>query len=195
MFFSYCTLFPRVLPVLTEKDFSLLGLGDIVIPGLFVALLLRLDSGCIAKVDPKDAENKSFPKPYFNANIISYALGLVLTVFVMYDPFNYKEQVWPVVGSIEQHMSGGCESLKGVIKFQNFTVLGKTISDFSTKDCTNIKFHIFGHAQPALLYLVPACLLGSFFVGLVRKEFTTVLLPYDEDQKKVTKTEGDKKSQ
>ena len=40
-------LFPRVLPNIAEGikgEFSLLGLGDIVIPGLFVALLLRLDA-------------------------------------------------------------------------------------------------------------------------------------------------------
>lgn len=40
-------LFPRVLAVPAASikgEFSLLGLGDIVIPGLFVGLLLRFDT-------------------------------------------------------------------------------------------------------------------------------------------------------
>ena len=51
-------LFPRVLPNVAEGikgEFSLLGLGDIVIPGLFVALLLRLDA-TRANIDLKTAE-------------------------------------------------------------------------------------------------------------------------------------------
>jgi len=117
-------LFPRKLqsglyPTEDDKsEFSLLGLGDIVIPGLFVALLLRFDyfrSGVKNR-------NISFPMPYFVVNLVSYALGLVTTV--------------------------------GVMVF-------------------------FKQAQPALLYLVPACLLGSLAVGLARGEFAP-LFAYDE---------------
>jgi minor histocompatibility antigen H13 len=124
-------LFPRVLPTLAQKgEFSLLGLGDIVIPGLFVALLLRFDA-VQAKVKATTAEHESFPKPYFNVNIIFYALGLICTVGVMY---------------------------------------------------------FFKAAQPALLYLVPACLLGSLLVGLYRKE-TMLVMEYNEEVKKETNEE------
>jgi len=37
-------LFPRAAAAGAEKPFSMLGLGDIVIPGVFVALLLRYDA-------------------------------------------------------------------------------------------------------------------------------------------------------
>jgi hypothetical protein len=37
-------LFPRSVGAGVEKPFSMLGLGDIVIPGVFVALLLRYDT-------------------------------------------------------------------------------------------------------------------------------------------------------
>lgn len=37
-----------------------------------------------AAVDPVNAENKAFPKPYFMVNIMSYAFGLLLTVAVMF---------------------------------------------------------------------------------------------------------------
>lgn len=117
-------LFPRELPTADAKgQFSLLGLGDIVIPGLFVALLLRLDA-VQSKIPLKSgAEMASFFKPYFFVNVVSYALGLLATVLVMY---------------------------------------------------------FFNAAQPALLYLVPACLGGSLAVALSRGEFST-LFAYDEE--------------
>ena len=36
-------MFPRGWDEPKEKQFSMLGLGDIVIPGLFIALMLRWD--------------------------------------------------------------------------------------------------------------------------------------------------------
>merc|ERR1712045_311334 len=71
-------------------NFAMLGLGDIVIPGIFIALLLRYDNSL--------KRNSNF---YFTATSIAYLAGLLLTIFVM---------------------------------------------------------HVYKHAQPALLYLVPACL-------------------------------------
>ena len=72
------------------ENMAMLGLGDIVIPGIFIALLLRYDKSL--------KRNSNF---YFNVTFIAYILGLLATIAVM---------------------------------------------------------HVFKHAQPALLYLVPACL-------------------------------------
>jgi len=116
-------LFPRVLPTLTEKgQFSLLGLGDIVVPGFFVSLMIRFDL-VQSKIAKKGAEFASFAKPYFYTTLAAYALGLVLTVGVMY---------------------------------------------------------FFEAAQPALLYLVPCCLIASLSVGMARGELG-VLFTYDEE--------------
>jgi len=121
-------LFPRILPTLESKgEFSLLGLGDIVIPGLFVALLLRFDA-IRGKVPLKALDSQVFPKPYFYVNIAAYAAGLLLTVSVMF---------------------------------------------------------FFKAAQPALLYLVPACLGASLAVGMARSELGT-LISYDEEKKELT---------
>jgi minor histocompatibility antigen H13 len=105
-------------------QFSLLGLGDIVIPGLFVALLLRFDA-VRNKISAVNADHASFSKSYFLVNLFCYALGLVITVGVMY---------------------------------------------------------FFNAAQPALLYLVPACLGGSLTIALMRGEIN-LLFAYDEDTK------------
>jgi minor histocompatibility antigen H13 len=117
--------------------FSMLGLGDIVIPGLFLALLLRYDRArhmrlqeasraATASASPSLLEPPSgpaptpdhlppvtyslqFPAPFFLVSFVAYIAGLLTTMGVM---------------------------------------------------------HIFQAAQPALLYLVPFCLLSSFFTAV-----------------------------
>jgi minor histocompatibility antigen H13 len=124
-----------------DAQFSMLGLGDIVLPGVFVALLLRFDA-IRAKLElgTVDHSSTSFPKPIFNITVFFYALGLWATVLVM---------------------------------------------------------HIFKHPQPALLYLVPACLIASVLAGFLNgcmKE----LWNFDETPKKSELVEAagaiDKKS-
>jgi len=65
-------LFPKALGV-KPVPCSMLGLGDIVIPGIFVALMLRLD---VKK------GHKSLP--YFTSNLVAYEAGLAMTVGVMH---------------------------------------------------------------------------------------------------------------
>jgi minor histocompatibility antigen H13 len=143
------------------KDLSLLGLGDIVIPGFFLALLLRFDAHRHAASQTKATEastaadtaksvvvmgvHDSFPKPYFHVALIAYIVGLGFTIFIM------------------------------------------------------VKFNA---AQPALLYLVPACLGSSFLTALLRGE-VSALLDYSEeveeeateDDKDATKAEDESKKE
>ncbi len=88
-------LFPRSLIPDAETgkiELSLLGLGDIVIPGFFLALLLRFDAHN-AKMSyfPTDV-HASFPKPYFHTALIGYILGMGTTMFGKYAlfPFDYS---------------------------------------------------------------------------------------------------------
>merc|ERR1719486_1815019 len=91
----------------------MLGLGDIVIPGIFVTLMLRFDAA------------RGLPStPYFHANLAAYTLGLLATVGVM---------------------------------------------------------HFWDTAQPALLYLVPACIGAALATAAVRGE-VSVLLRYSEEK-------------
>ena len=57
---------------------SMLGLGDIVVPGIFIALMLRLDYSL-----QKD-KKKPVDKYYFWSVMVGYVAGLSLTVWVMY---------------------------------------------------------------------------------------------------------------
>lgn len=103
-------LFPKQYPP-QEKQFSMLGLGDIVIPGIFVALCLRFDA------------REKLGTNVFEYCLGGYILGLGTTVFVM---------------------------------------------------------HVFEAAQPALLYIVPACIATSM-AGAAVKGKVKELWGYSEE--------------
>ncbi|CAG5120009.1 unnamed protein product [Candidula unifasciata] len=58
---------------LAAKNFAMLGLGDIVIPGIFIALLLRFDLSL--------QRRSTF---YFYAGFVAYCLGLGATMFILH---------------------------------------------------------------------------------------------------------------
>lgn len=67
--------------------FSLLGLGDIVVPGVFVALALQFDQYMASTRHPAvsfDRYYYKFAKPYFRACVLGYVAGLVMTMVVMH---------------------------------------------------------------------------------------------------------------
>ena len=107
-----------------EKNFSMLGLGDVVVPGLFLALLLRFD-----------VAQKRRGRPFFRSTLLAYACGLALTLYVMFR---------------------------------------------------------FDAAQPALLYLVPACLGMAAFVGVCRGEFSQ-FASYSEEEEATASTASPRK--
>jgi len=85
-------LFPRGPVSLldsSKKPFSMLGLGDIVIPGLYLALILRMDmqrkeAASRPRTRSKAKALKKKPPPmYFWAVTLGYALGLITTIAVM----------------------------------------------------------------------------------------------------------------
>lgn len=117
-----------------EGEFSLLGLGDIVIPGIFVAILLRFDA-VQAGIKGLNGADTPFSKPFFYSNIILYAAGLGVTLYVM---------------------------------------------------------TVFKAAQPALLYLVPACLGASLGAAAFTGKWKA-LLAYDEEETEEGKAKEDKK--
>ncbi|CAH1393280.1 unnamed protein product [Nezara viridula] len=114
---------------LKANNFAMLGLGDIVIPGIFIALLLRFDNSL-----------KRNTKLYFYASFVAYFLGLLATIFVM---------------------------------------------------------HQYKHAQPALLYLVPACLGTPLAIALLKGDISALFKyedhPSDKNDGKETKKNSNQK--
>ena len=132
-------LFPRSVvpdPTTGKLEMSLLGLGDIVIPGFFLALLLRFDAHN-AKIPcfPTNV-HVPFDKPYFHSALLGYVIGLGTTLYIMI---------------------------------------------------------AFEAAQPALLYLVPACLGSSLTCAFVRGEVKE-LFAYSEEEEESKELAADEKN-
>jgi minor histocompatibility antigen H13 len=67
----------------------MLGLGDIVVPGIFVALCLKFDvDKALSKLRIKSPSEVS--TPYFNTCAIGYFFGIVITFAVMWI-FNHPQ--------------------------------------------------------------------------------------------------------
>lgn len=103
-------MFPFINEEGIEK-FSMVGLGDIVIPGIFVSLCLKFDVDKFFKHSTPSAV-ASITVPYFSLSFAGYALGIVETFLAMW---------------------------------------------------------LSGHAQPALLFLVPMCTLTVLARSLIKK--------------------------
>lgn len=106
------------------RHFAMLGLGDIVIPGIYIAFLLRFDHSL--------KRNKN---TYFWSCFLAYIFGLALTIAVM---------------------------------------------------------SYFKHAQPALLYLVPCCILMPLIVAIFKGDFKA-LMSYRDHPSSTDEDESDKK--
>ena len=79
-------VFPKSLPAPLEysrEGFSMLGLGDVVVPGFFIAFLLAFDAYNARKAGKNTTESTDWSKPYFHTGCVFYALALLLTVVVM----------------------------------------------------------------------------------------------------------------
>ncbi|KAG0320007.1 hypothetical protein BGZ99_004721 [Dissophora globulifera] len=72
-------VFPRLLfglPAGQAYKFLSLGVGDIVVPGLFAALCLRFDQHKAGIKNPELGQSMNFRKPYFIACVVASVLGL-----------------------------------------------------------------------------------------------------------------------
>lgn len=78
-------VFPRLLlglPLGKAYKFASLGLGEIIAPGLFVALCLRYDQHRAGQRTVTLGRSTGFRKPYFIASLVAYILGLGVHFYI-----------------------------------------------------------------------------------------------------------------
>lgn len=70
-------LWPKSMWLESDRGFSMLGLGDVVVPGIFVALALRYDVH-------QERNGKGPRRAFFWASLAGYCLGLSTAMAVMH---------------------------------------------------------------------------------------------------------------
>lgn len=77
-------MFPKDLESTDKSNFNMIGLGDIVIPGIYVALMLRFDIiNYYRRYKTKQVPFSVSNCKYFLATMVGYISGIVLTLFIM----------------------------------------------------------------------------------------------------------------
>ncbi|ODQ80433.1 hypothetical protein BABINDRAFT_161372 [Babjeviella inositovora NRRL Y-12698] len=75
------------LTSLKDLPVAILGLGDIVVPGMFIALCLRFDLWKYHQFTSPGTEFhhlNSYAKPYFVSSLVGYAVGMIATMVVLH---------------------------------------------------------------------------------------------------------------
>jgi minor histocompatibility antigen H13 len=76
---------PKSINFKDTSGFTMLGLGDVIVPGIFIALCLRYDYDRFVRSGKSQGiVGETFRKPYFIAAMTAYVLGLVTTMSVMH---------------------------------------------------------------------------------------------------------------
>ncbi|ROW10406.1 hypothetical protein VMCG_02067 [Cytospora schulzeri] len=185
---------PIKLTYETAGRSSLLGLGDIVIPGIFICLALRFDlwRHYQRKVTRVEENLKTVSNQDSNINIgnatetstdnelttIKTAYRTVKTPFV--DPRGqWGNQLWTT--SLRSLISGqpALKAMSDVSFSKTYfhaTLFGYLIGMLSTL----VVLIVFKHGQPALLYLVPGVTGSAWLTGLVKGELKD-MWKYTED--------------
>ncbi|MCJ1435668.1 hypothetical protein MMC27_005043 [Xylographa pallens] len=177
-------LFPRPPGVNDDpnkKSLSMLGLGDVVLPGIMIGLALRFDLYLFylkkqrrQKIDLKDgsdaqsAEFKPDSMVHLEANVtegdkIDRANEEVVKATYRSATGGWGERYW--LGS-KAILEGGSFPKT----YFHASVVGYIIG----MTCTLCVMHVYQHGQPALLYLVPAVLCSLWGTALFRGEIRTM---------------------
>jgi hypothetical protein len=74
-------LWPKSMTFSDARGYTMLGLGDIVIPGMFIALSLRYD---YHRFRTSPSPHRTFDKPYFHAALVGYTAALAACMAVLH---------------------------------------------------------------------------------------------------------------
>ena len=153
------------------KRGSMLGLGDVVLPGIMMALALRFDlylhylrkrlsNSAISVKDSKVSQDpmpKIFKAPYQEAT------------------GTWGERFWTRSAPIEDKPASASGGRFSKVYFKA-SLVGYIVGMLFTL----VVLNVYNHPQPALLYLVPGVLIALWSTALVRRELP-LMWNYTED--------------
>ena len=175
-----------------KQAMSMLGLGDIVLPGMMMGFALRFDLYLFylrkqtrKEVEDPSASNASAKAKSSKGKDVNYTME--------------KDKWYPATGGWGERL---WTSRKAIVTSERFhgTIFPKTYFHASITGyvigmlATLGIMQIFGHAQPALLYLVPGVLGALWGTALVKGDVKTLwaFSEADEDEKKKGKKASEK---
>ncbi|KAJ5249215.1 hypothetical protein N7468_000666 [Penicillium chermesinum] len=169
-------LFPRPPTAGEEKSLAMLGLGDIVIPGMMIGLALRFDLFLYYKC--KGAQ-------------IAQLTGLSEVVKPKYERAtgSWGEKFWaPAIAPQSLELQPPYFDARSFPKvYFKASIVGYVIGMITTL----LAMQYSNHAQPALLYLVPSVLISlwgtAFFRGEIRDMWEFSDAEEDDDEEKSDK--------
>ncbi|PNS14838.1 Minor histocompatibility antigen H13 [Sphaceloma murrayae] len=197
-------LFPRPEEDGKKPGLAMLGLGDVVLPGIMIGLALRFDLYLHylrkQKITTREEGKTETTKPKY--------------VSVTNKWGEYRWSRWPqrvplTLGPSEGPRTGKAtyepSEKKGNIddilpQYKRTYFIASVIGYVIGMSVTLIIMHVFKHAQPALLYLVPGVLGAIWSTALVRGEIKemweyTEMIEDDEDEKEVKKGDESTKNE
>jgi minor histocompatibility antigen H13 len=202
---------PLLDPAAADLPFGILGLGDIVLPGAFLALVLRFDA-TLASVwrsaaeanrprtaaavstddhddhDDHDARTSSISSKGIRRRPVAPQSQSQESEPSADTPSSSPSSSPPPLHVIylEPGAPGGPAETLGFEK----PVYGATLLAYAAGlVATIVSMHLMDHAQPALLFLVPAVLLGSL-AGAWRAQVLSQLVDYSEASEEVKAVEA-----
>ncbi|KAF6837473.1 signal peptide peptidase [Colletotrichum plurivorum] len=176
---------PIKLQFKTAARSSILGLGDIVVPGIVMCLALRFDlwRHYQSKIKRLETNLKSDERDASSGEVVTVSQTKTLAEKALWLDINGCWGDWFWSSSwLGLFKSGGAPappSVRGSTfrkTYFNASLAGYTVGMLVTL----AMLHIFKHGQPALLYLVPGVLGSLWLTGLVRGELKD-MWTYTED--------------
>ena len=164
-----------------KKSMAMLGLGDIVLPGMIIGLALRFDLYLfyLRKQKQRAASKRDRTEISNSTNDTTYEPEILETEspLLVYDSSGLgKAEFLPATGGWGERfwlgLGNDLSQEGGAFPKPYFygTVLGYIFGLL----CTLVVMHVFKHGQPALLYLVPGVLISFWGLALMRGDFWTL---------------------
>ena len=176
----------------TKKAMSMLGLGDIVLPGIMIGLALRFDLYLYYLKKQRKAKQASPEGPKISVekeekkrsrdDSIRETMGIVKATYISATG-GWGERFW--LG--EKHRKGTEDGSFPKTYFHT-SVIGYIIGML----CTLGVMHVYKHGQPALLYLVPGVLCSLWGTALVKGDLKTMWEYTEAEEEEAEKSKSEK---
>ena len=160
-----------------KRTMAMLGLGDIVVPGIMIALALRFDLYLFyLRKQTRDRTQTGGRLTQYNTRKASYSPATG----------SWGEKLW--TSSLFWSKKLDAKSFPKI--YFRATCLGYVAGLMVTV----VVMQVFQHAQPALLYLVPGILISFWGTALLRGELRELWNYTEVDEEELKKLEKEKKA-